>query len=97
MRDVLVQINLKDFVSKVSSMSSNIQVQYITEAEQHFHHSPGDSAGKDSACNAEDLGSTPGLGRSPGEGTPFQYFGWRISWSHKESDTTERLSLFTMP
>ena len=29
---------------------------------------PGGSAGKESACNAGDLGSIPGLGRSPGEG-----------------------------
>ena len=29
---------------------------------------PGDSDGKESACNAGDLGSTPGLERSPGEG-----------------------------
>ena len=29
---------------------------------------PGGSDGKESACNAEDLGSIPGLGRSPGEG-----------------------------
>ena len=31
--------------------------------------------GKESACNAGDLGSTPGLGRSPGEGKgyPLQY------------------------
>ena len=29
---------------------------------------PGGSDGKASACNAGDLGSTPGLGRSPGEG-----------------------------
>ena len=29
---------------------------------------PGGSAGKESACNAGELGSTPGLGRSPGEG-----------------------------
>ena len=29
---------------------------------------PGGSDGKESACNAGDLGSTPGLGRSPGEG-----------------------------
>ena len=28
---------------------------------------PGGSNGKESACNAEDLGSIPGLGRSPGE------------------------------
>jgi len=27
-----------------------------------------DSAGKESACNAGDLGSVPGLGRSPAEG-----------------------------
>ena len=29
---------------------------------------PGGSDGKDSACNAGDLGSIPGLGRSPGKG-----------------------------
>ena len=36
---------------------------------------PGGSDGKASACNAGDLGSIPGLGRSPGEGNgnPFQY------------------------
>ena len=36
---------------------------------------PGSSAGKESACNAGDLGSIPGLGRSPGErnGNPLQY------------------------
>ena len=36
---------------------------------------PGASDGKESACNAGDLGSTPGLGRSPEEGTgnPLQY------------------------
>ena len=29
---------------------------------------PGGSAEKESACNAGDLGSAPGLGRFPGEG-----------------------------
>ena len=29
---------------------------------------PGGSAGKESTCNAGDLGSIPGLGRSPGGG-----------------------------
>ena len=29
---------------------------------------PGGADGKESACNAEDLGSILGLGRSPGEG-----------------------------
>ena len=38
---------------------------------------PCGSGGKESACNAEDLGSTPGLGRSPGEGKgyPLQHSG----------------------
>ena len=29
------------------------------------------SAGKESACNARDLGSIPQLGRSPGEGSSY--------------------------
>ena len=33
---------------------------------------PCDSSGKESTCNVEDLGSVPGLGRSPGEGKGFQ-------------------------
>ena len=38
---------------------------------------PGGSEVKASASNAGDLGSIPGLGRSPGEGkgSPLQYFG----------------------
>ena len=38
---------------------------------------PCGSAGKESACNAGDLGSIPGLGRSLGEGKgyPLQYSG----------------------
>ena len=36
---------------------------------------PGGSDDKESACNEEDVGSVPGLGRSPGEGNgnPLQY------------------------
>ena len=58
------------------------------------------SAGKESACNVGDLGSIPGLRRSPGEekGYPLQYTGLKTSmdysaWGHKESDMNERLSL----
>ena len=38
---------------------------------------PCGSAGKESTCNAGDLGSIPGLGRSPGEGKGYglQYSG----------------------
>ena len=32
---------------------------------------PCGSAGKESACNVGDLGSIPGLGRSPGEGKGY--------------------------
>ena len=68
---------------------------------------PGGSDGKESACNAEDQGSIPGSGRSPGEGNgnPLQYsylenFLDRGSlvgyspWGHKDSDMTEWLTLF---
>ena len=36
---------------------------------------PDSSVGKESACSAGDLGSIPGLGRSPleGNGNPLQY------------------------
>ena len=34
---------------------------------------PCDSVGKESACNAGDLGSIPGLERSPGEGKSYTH------------------------
>ena len=39
--------------------------------------------GKESACDAGDLGLIPGLGRSPGEGTGYtlQYSGLENSWT----------------
>ena len=42
-----------------------------------MQHHPGGSDSKESACNAGDLGSTPGSARSPGEGigNPLQYSG----------------------
>ena len=63
---------------------------------------PGGSAGKESTCSVGNLGLIPGLGRSPGEGKgyPLQYSSLEnsmdstVHWlSHKESDTTEWLSL----
>ena len=61
---------------------------------------PGGSAGKESACNAGDPGSFPGLGRSPGEGKgyPLQSSGLENSMDciilgvSQELDTTEQLS-----
>ena len=45
---------------------------------------PGGSAGKESVCNAGDLGSIPGLGRSPGEGNDYslQYSGLENSMDY---------------
>ena len=56
---------------------------------------PCGSAGKESASSARDLGSIPGLGRSPGEGKGYslQYFGLEnSSMGWKGSDMAERLS-----
>ena len=66
---------------------------------------PGGSDGKESACNAGDPGSIPGLGRPLKEGNiePLQYSclenpmdrgAWQaaVHWGCKESHTTERLT-----
>ena len=62
----------------------------------------GGSDGKESACNAGDLGSVPGFGRSPGggHGNPLKYscledlngqnsLAGCSPWDHKEFDMTE--------
>ena len=43
---------------------------------------PGGSDGKVSVYNAEDLGSIPGSGKSPGEGnaTHSSILAWKIPW-----------------
>ena len=45
----------------------------------------GGSDGKEFTCNAGDLSSIPGLGRSPGEekGYPLQYSCLRIPWTEE--------------
>ena len=60
---------------------------------------PGSSAGKESACNVEDLDSIPGMGRSPGEGKGYllQYSGLENSMDcidHGVAKSQTRLSDF---
>ena len=69
---------------------------------------PGGSDGKESACNAGDPGSIPGLERSPWRREwqpipvffPGEFHGQRnlvdyTLWDHEKSDPTERLTHYT--
>ena len=67
---------------------------------------PGGSDGKESAYNAGNLGSIPGLGRSPREGNGNPHLPGEIPrtegpgglyspWGCKELDTTEQPKAFT--
>ena len=83
-------------------MSDKMLIEEFSDCILGF---PGGSDGKESACNARDLGSILVLGRPPGEGhgNPLQHpylenphrqrslVGYSL-WGHKESDTTEQLS-----
>ena len=83
----------------------------VIQGDMYFHQNlklcfikdfPGGSDGKESAGNIGDLGSIPGLERSPGEGNgnPLHYSclenphgQWSLvgysPWGHKESKTAE--------
>ena len=66
----------------------------------HFHFSGG-SAGKESSCNAGDLGSMPGIGRSPWRRErlptpvfwPGEFHRLYSPWGRRKSETTEQLAL----
>ena len=77
---------------------------YIVSCSLHMGFAGG-SDGKESSCNAEDLGLIPGLGKSPGGGhsNPLQCSCLENShgerglagyspWDDKESNKTEQLS-----
>ena len=64
----------------------------------HTHFLSGsshNSVSKESACNAEDLGSVPGSGRFPGEGNVYTLC-WHLAgyspWGHKERLTLSQLN-----
>ena len=71
------RLNLQ--VSKEMAQDSPflLLVSSVPTEEKSHKYFPCDSTGKESTCNAGDMGSVPGLGRSPGEGKgyPLQYSG----------------------
>ena len=91
--------------SPVAQMVKNPPAMQETQGqslgrEDPLENFPCSSVGKESACNAEDPGSIPGLGRYPGEGNgypvflPGDFHGQRSlvgysPWSLKELDMTE--------
>ena len=99
-----VRLGQKDELVKLESHST------FEEQQAWPGHFAGSSVSKESACNAGDLGSIPGLGRSPegGHSNPLQYSclenphgqrslaGYSL-WSCKESDVTEQLSTQVWP
>ena len=62
---------------RLNSLETSKTLQLILFGNNFLLCFPCGSAGKESACNVGDLGSIPGLGRSPGEGKgyPIQYSG----------------------
>ena len=114
----ILQARIPEWVAMPSSRGSSqprdwTHVSYISSLTGGFFttrttwEAPGGSDGKESACNARDLGLIPGVGKSPGEGNGYwlQYSclensidrgAWQVTyspWGHKESDTTQRLTL----
>ena len=96
-----LQTSIKKHPRKIKTFHGNSRV--LSMAQSPF----GGSVSKEPACNAGDLGSIPGLGRSPWRRKwqptpvflPGKFHGQRSlagynPWGHKESDTAERLTLW---
>ena len=56
-------------------MTTLVLHKSFEDTQSHLWGFPAGSDGKEPVCSAGDLGSIPGLGRSPGEGNgnPIQY------------------------
>ena len=65
-------------MSKWSTMDFQVSETILSDTDVTICHNPYnilgfpvDSDSKESVCNAGDLGLTPGMGRSPGEGNGY--------------------------
>ena len=65
---ILTVLNDNDLVGVEGTL--NLYISQFLEQDLKYIR-PSASAGKESACNAGDLGSLPGLGRSPREGKSY--------------------------
>ena len=74
------------------SMKNSISAKqvFFILSTPHVMGFPGGSDGKASACNAGDLGTIPGSGRSPGKGkgNPLQILAWKIPWTEVRGQAT---------
>ena len=75
--DSIFFLSRLDNILFYSILSLSLSIYIHTHIHTHTQELvfPGGSDSKESACNARDPGSIPGLGRSPGEGNgyPLQY------------------------
>ena len=77
---------------RVKEQGQNLSV-YLYFYIVHFQGFPGGSDGKAFACNVGDLGSIPGLGRSPGEGNPLQHSCLENPMGTEEPDRLQSMGL----
>ena len=74
------ELDTTEWLTQLGQWFFNRRIVLSRKAFEYVSHFfywsfPGGSDGKESTCNAEDVGLTPGLRRSPGEGNsyPLQY------------------------
>ena len=82
----LINIFMSDFpLLNVCSQLENKWNFHIVMCLLWYIGFPGVSDSKESTCNAGDLGSNPGWGRSPGgrHGNPYSILAWRIPWTEE--------------
>ena len=85
-------------MGSVVGIWGEVSCSFFSEEAKIDRGFPGDSVGKESACNVGDLGWIPGLRRSPGEGNSpvflpgeFQEQRGRVGycpWGHNDLDMT---------
>jgi len=93
---------LNFYMSRFNSLLCFLDFMCHLERLSPFLGFPCGSAGKESTCGTGDLGSTPGLGRSPGEGKGYllQYSGLENSMDcivHGVAKRWTQLSHFYFP